>query len=136
MKQKFLTFIFSEQIYNDQEIQSGCAIGDGRFHQRCDCKKDVGYCKEQCDASEACKGYAGPIQNNVSNYWGCQFATTDDYCPKYANGTSICALLDLGVVGDLSRISKTRSPGYLGCKIKLSRRTHQNNPETLRLAKY
>ena len=103
------------------------AIGNGKFHQRCDCKQPEHYCKAQCDASEACKGWAGPIQNNVSNYWGCQFATTDNWCPRLSNGSRACALLDLDVVGDLSRIAKTRSPGYLGCHVKLSRMPNLHN---------
>ena len=125
----FLTLIFAEQVYSKQEIKSGCAIGNGKFHQRCDCKQPEHYCKAQCDASEACKGWAGPIQNNVSNYWGCQFATTDDWCPRLSNGSRACALLDLDVVGDLSRIAKTRSPGYLGCHVKLSRMPNLYNYE-------
>ena len=78
----------------------------------------VSFCKTQCDASAGCKGYVGPVYNEVSESNGCQFATTENECPMN------CSLLDRGVgVNDLlSRGDKAISTGYPGCFIKLKRK--------------
>ena len=109
---------FTAQDYMKQELESGCVIKGGMFHQRCACQQHDSFCKTQCDASTGCKGYVGPVYNEVSESNGCQFATTENECPMN------CSLLDKGVgVNDLlSRGDKAISTGYPGCYIKLARK--------------
>ena len=108
------------QTYIKQELESGCVIKGGRFHQRCACRAHESYCKIYCDASAECKGYVGPVYNEVAEYNGCQVATTANECPQN------CSLLDKGVGMNnvLSRIDKARSTGYPGCYIKQKRKLY------------
>ena len=120
IRKLFIVHITLGQQYIKQELESGCVIEGGKFHQRCACKAHESYCKTYCDASEDCKGYVGPVYNEVAEYNGCQFATTGKQCPQN------CSLLDegVGVKQILSRGDKARSKGYPGCYIKLKRKLH------------
>ena len=108
---------FLEQEYKKQELKSGCAVKGGIFHQRCVCKAHVTFCKKQCDANPSCKGYVGPVFNEVTGTNGCQFATITAKCPGN------CSLLDEGVGVDtmLTREEQTPSDGYPGCFMKKTR---------------
>ena len=112
---------FVEQDYMKQEIKSGCAVSGGRFHQRCVCNQPVHFCQQQCDTNMLCKGYVGPVFNEVTKKSGCQFALIKAECPQDKN----CSLLNEGVGVDemLTRGEKTgeKADGYLGCYIKKTR---------------
>ena len=90
----------------------------GKFHQRCVCDQDVKFCEQQCDASPYCKGYVGPVFNEVTETNGCQFATMIEECPP-----KNCSLLNRGVGVDemLTRAEKAGVKGYPGCYIKKTR---------------
>lgn len=105
-------------MYKKQEIESGCAVHGGKFHQRCVCDQDVKFCEQQCDASPYCKGYVGPVYNDVTETNGCQFATMIDECPL-----KNCSLVNRGVGVDemLTREEKAGVDGYPGCYIKMTR---------------
>ena len=110
-------FNIIDQKYLKQELPSGCAVHGGKFHQRCVCNMDVKFCEDQCDASKFCKGYVGPVINEVTETSGCQLATVTDECPEN------CSLVDRGNGVDemLTRAEKAGVDGYPGCHIKRTR---------------
>ena len=72
-------------------------------HERCDCYKDLSFCKSVCDTDQECKGYVG------DGATVCQIATTSK-CPRD------CQKASSGQIGSLDQNNRCASGD--GCFVK------------------
>ena len=98
-----------QQVLSKWE-RSGCCFKVGNkweFHEQCDCKANINFCKQACDEDHNCKGYVAHESNGY-----CQIATTTT-CPT----TNDCKKYQYGLIGDLDPTARCGN-GFEGCFIK------------------
>ena len=86
-----------------------CCTNKNEKHERCDCLKDISFCKSICNEDQACKGYAG------DGATVCQIATTS-ICP------GDCQKASIGQIGVLNQNNRCASGD--GCFVKTAGNDH------------
>ena len=87
-----------------------CCTNKDEKHERCDCYKDISFCKSICDTDQDCKGYVG---------YGatfCQIATTSA-CP------GDCQKASIGQIGVLNQHNGCATGD--GCFVKTAGKYHR-----------